>query len=110
MILFSQIISDYKDELIDQYANQFLPGHFKAINAMQICRTDDSLMMKTRCSNCRHEEYVPHSCGHRFCPHCQHHGSSRPFMVLTAFRLLSIKVNNGLNVNARNFYPSIILW
>lgn len=77
MILLSQIISDYKDELLDQYSGRLLPSHFKAINLMQNCRTDDSLMMKARCSECQHEDYFPHSCGHRFCPHCQHYESQQ---------------------------------
>lgn len=77
MILLSQIISDYKQKLLDQYGTQLLPSHLQAVNALQNCRTDESLMMKARCSECRHEEYFPHSCGHRFCPHCQHHESQQ---------------------------------
>ena len=35
--------------------------------------------MLVRCSNndCSHQTYIPHSCGHRNCPHCQHHESQQ---------------------------------
>ena len=35
--------------------------------------------MLARCSNaeCLNETYIPHSCGHRSCPHCQHHESQQ---------------------------------
>ena len=33
--------------------------------------------MQVRCTHCEHERLVPHSCGHRHCPHCQHHESQQ---------------------------------
>jgi hypothetical protein len=35
--------------------------------------------MLAQCSNhdCRQQTYIPHSCGHRSCPHCQNHESGR---------------------------------
>jgi len=29
--------------------------------------------MLARCTNCESQVYIPHSCGHRNCPHCQNH-------------------------------------
>jgi hypothetical protein len=33
--------------------------------------------MQVQCSECAHQKLVPHSCGHRHCPHCQHHESQQ---------------------------------
>lgn len=33
--------------------------------------------MQVQCSDCAHQMLVPHSCGHRHCPHCQHHESQQ---------------------------------
>jgi len=37
------------------------------------CRTADSPKMLAGCLACDHQTLVPHSCGHRNCPHCQAH-------------------------------------
>ena len=76
-MLLSEIIEEYKGELLDRYSAQLLPSHFNALNAMKDCRTQESLLMKARCGECQYEAYYPHSCGHRFCPHCQHHESQQ---------------------------------
>ncbi len=46
---------------------------------MKFCRSEFSPKMAVQCSNpdCRHIEYIPHSCGHRNCPHCQNHESGQ---------------------------------
>jgi len=44
---------------------------------MKVCRTDQSPMMLTQCGACDEQNYVPHSCGHRNCPHCQAHESQQ---------------------------------
>jgi hypothetical protein len=33
--------------------------------------------MQLRCNDCEQSRYAPHSCGHRHCPHCQHHQSQQ---------------------------------
>ena len=35
--------------------------------------------MLARCTNanCQRNTYIPHSCGHRNCPHCQNHESQQ---------------------------------
>jgi hypothetical protein len=33
--------------------------------------------MQARCLACEEQVLVPHSCGHRLCPHCQHHESQQ---------------------------------
>lgn len=44
---------------------------------MKLCRTQYSPVMKSHCDDCGHDDYIPHSCGHRSCPHCQHHESQQ---------------------------------
>jgi hypothetical protein len=44
---------------------------------MKHCRTQASPTMQVQCSECAHHKRVPHSCGHRHCPHCQHHESQQ---------------------------------
>jgi hypothetical protein len=34
-------------------------------------------MMRVACSDCDHQQLIPHSCGHRNCPHCKHHESQQ---------------------------------
>jgi hypothetical protein len=75
MILLSKLIGLFSDELYQQYGNLLLPGHKKALQAMRTCRTEGSPVFLARCSGCGTHATFPHSCGHRNCPHCQHHAS-----------------------------------
>jgi hypothetical protein len=54
-----------------------LPSHREALNAMAHCRTRMAPRMLAQCSGCEDQLTVPHSCGHRSCPHCQHFESQR---------------------------------
>lgn len=51
----------------------------QALSAIKQCRTQASPKMLSRCTDtgCAHQKLVPHSCGHRHCPHCQHHESQQ---------------------------------
>ena len=69
----SAIIKTYQNRFIQQYGGKMSAIHHKALAAMRICRTKQSPKMLTSCNECDHEVYVPHSCGHRNCPHCQAH-------------------------------------
>lgn len=75
MILLSSIISAFEDRFLDKYKDAVLPGHKKALWAMKKCRKEHGLHMLAQCTNddCRKHIYIPHSCGHRNCPHCQNH-------------------------------------
>ena len=59
--------------LRERYAGRLLPGHERALAAMQACRTEPSPVLVVHCAACGQCETLPHSCGHRSCPHCQHH-------------------------------------
>ena len=77
MMLLSTLIKLFSDELNRKHGNQLLPGHRKALGAMRTCRTDESPVFVAQCSDCETRVVCPHSCGHRSCPHCQHHDSQR---------------------------------
>ena len=77
MILLSSIISEFEADFLEQYSPTLLPSQKKALSAMKICRTQASPLILFSCSDCDHQRYVPHSCGHRHCPHCQHHESQQ---------------------------------
>jgi hypothetical protein len=77
MILLSTIIRLFEAAFLAQYQDSLLPSHRKALEAMKACRTSASPMMLAQCTDCDHQVLVPHSCGHRSCPHCQHHESQQ---------------------------------
>jgi len=75
MILLSSIINEFEDRFLAKYKTTILPGHRKALHAMKQCRKEHGPHMLARCTNqnCGKKIYIPHSCGHRNCPHCQNH-------------------------------------
>jgi hypothetical protein len=77
MISLSSIIQSFEHDFLTQYQHSILPSHRKALAVMKDCRSPRSLMMKTQCDDCNHTSFTPHSCGHRNCPHCQHHESQQ---------------------------------
>lgn len=77
MILLSELIEAFEPELLRHYGNRLLPSHTRALDAMRQCRTNTSPMMLTKCPACEVKALLPHSCGHRSCPHCQHVESQR---------------------------------
>jgi len=77
MIKLSSIIKTFEQSFITQYNHRLLPSHRKALAAMRDCRSKQSPKMLVACSDCEKQVYVPHSCGHRNCPHCQAHESQQ---------------------------------
>ena len=77
MIRLASIIDTFEADLLAQYRARLTPDHLHALAAMKRCRTQASPKMQTQCTACEHQALVPHSCGHRHCPHCQHHESQQ---------------------------------
>lgn len=77
MILLSSIIRTFATEFITLYQGAILPSHFKALTVMKKCRTSQSPVMLAQCDECEKHVFIPHSCGHRNCPHCQSHESQQ---------------------------------
>lgn len=44
---------------------------------MKLCRSSMAPRMLAQCSSCDEQRFVPHSCGHRNCPDCQHFESKQ---------------------------------
>ncbi len=78
MIALASIIERFESAFLDQYRGALLPSHRQALGAMKGCRSSTlALRMVARCDACGEQRLVPHSCGHRSCPHCQHHESQQ---------------------------------
>jgi hypothetical protein len=77
MILLSSIIQTFEAEFLASYQDSLLPSQRQALAAMKYCRTSQSPVMLAQCDDCDSQSFVPHSCGHRNCPHCQQHESQQ---------------------------------
>lgn len=75
MIALSELIERFEPALLERYAQRLLPSQMQALAAMKRCRTRFAPRMLAQCTACGEQRSVPHSCGHRACPHCQHHDS-----------------------------------
>lgn len=77
MIALSTLIERFGQAFLAQHAERALPSQRQALNAMKHCRSTQGPGMLTQCGDCGQTRVVPHSCGHRHCPHCQHFESQR---------------------------------
>ena len=77
MITLASIIEQFAPQYLAQYGAGMLPSQRQALAAMQNCRSTLGPCMLARCDDCGQQRLVPHSCGHRSCPHCQHFESQR---------------------------------
>ena len=75
MIRLASVIDTFEAAFVAQYRERLRPEHLHALTAMKLCRTQASAKMQLACPECPHRALVQHSCGHRHCPHCQHHES-----------------------------------
>jgi Putative transposase/Transposase zinc-binding domain len=77
MIRLATIIDTFETDFLAHYRPRLSSEHYRALAAMKQCRTQASPMLLVKCSGCEQHKLVPHSCGHRHCPHCQHHESQQ---------------------------------
>jgi hypothetical protein len=77
MIRLGSVIDSFEADFLAQYRHRLTSDHYRALAAMKHCRTQASPMMQVKCTGCAQQKLVPHSCGHRHCPHCQHHESQQ---------------------------------
>ena len=73
-MILSSIIETFEAEFLAHYSSR---GQRQALAAMKTCRSTHSPRMQLACDGCNEQRFVPHSCGHRFCPHCQAHESQQ---------------------------------
>ena len=72
----ASLLHQYQPELKSKYTDRLLPGHLRAMRALQRCRTPDAGQIQLQCTDCAETQSQPHSCGHRSCPKCQNHEAS----------------------------------
>jgi len=77
MIRLASIIKQYEKDFIKRYQRYLLPSHYKALGALKICRSEYNQKFLMKCDKCSNKVLVPHSCGHRHCPHCQNHETTQ---------------------------------
>lgn len=77
MITLASIIDQFGPDYLAQYGGFVLPSQRQALNVMKNCRTSLGPCLLAQCGDCGQQRLVPHSCGHRNCPHCQHFESQR---------------------------------
>jgi hypothetical protein len=77
MIRLIDILQRFESDFLQTYGTSLLPSQRRALSAFKHCRTRLSAQMRVQCEACFKIDYLPHSCGHRSCPHCQAHESQR---------------------------------
>jgi hypothetical protein len=77
MIALATLIERFGQAFLAQHGASALPSQRHALNALKHCRSTQGPGMLARCGDCGETRVVPHSCGHRNCPHCQHFESQR---------------------------------
>lgn len=77
MIALATVVERFESQLLQSHGQQLLPSQRRALSAMKRCRTSASRQMLVKCQDCEHRALIPHSCGHRLCPHCQSFESQR---------------------------------
>ena len=77
MITFAAVIEQFQGDFLRDYQGRLRPNQISALHTMKRCRTRYSPIMQVNCADCDYQTFVPHSCGHRNCPHCQHHESQQ---------------------------------
>jgi Transposase zinc-binding domain len=72
MIRLAELIASFFPDLEQKYGHRLLPSHRQALTAIGRCRTQALGTAAVHCQDCDSHEVFPLSCGHRFCPQCQH--------------------------------------
>ena len=68
----AEIIRQYAADYRQRYPLHCTPERAQALRAIQHCRSAMAPQLLATCSACDETRLIPHSCGHRSCPHCQH--------------------------------------
>lgn len=75
MIALAEVVQRFKGLLEQRYADQLLPGHRRALQAIEQCRQLSQDALTAQCPDCHYQLQLPRSCGHRSCPRCQQRDS-----------------------------------
>lgn len=69
----AEIIRQHAADYRQRYPQHCTPERAQALQAIQHCRSAMAPQLLAACTACDEQRLIPHSCGHRSCPHCQHH-------------------------------------
>ena len=106
MIRLAEIIRRHEADYRARYGQQLTPARGQALRAMQYCRSTMAPHLLAACPDCAERRLIPHSCGHRSCPHCQHHESEqwlerqRRLQVPAEYFLLTFTLPSELRILA----------
>lgn len=77
MIRLARVFEAFHNAFIEKYRDRLRSEHLGALAAIKHCRANVSPAFMLECATCEQRTLVPRSCGHRHCPHCQHHESQQ---------------------------------
>ena len=77
MIPLAEIIQRHEADYRARYSRHLTPERRQALQAIAHCRSTMAPHLLAACPDCLEHRLIPHSCGHRSCPHCQHHESEQ---------------------------------
>lgn len=70
MVPLADVLRRHWPEYQRQFGQQILPSHRRAVQSILDCRTRALGGEVYRCTDCRRDHFVYHSCHHRACPQC----------------------------------------
>lgn len=71
MSTLADVVRRFGPAYLERYGSTVLPSQRQAMTALAGCRSKLASQMLADCGQCGAQRLVPHSCGHRACPHCQ---------------------------------------
>ena len=104
----ADIFRQYGPAYRQKYASRMPSSHFKAMRAVEQCRTPALGGQVYRCSNCEQVQYSYHSCRNRHCPKCQNEKAQdwlekqQDLLLPVPYFLLTFTVPAGFNEVARS--------
>jgi hypothetical protein len=105
----ADIFRQYGPAYRQKYASRMPGNHFRAMRAIEQCRTEALGGQVYRCPNCEQVQYSYHSCRNRHCPKCQNEKAQawlvkqQDLLLPVPYFLLTFTVPAGFNVVARSY-------
>jgi hypothetical protein len=72
VIALAQVVRRFEADYRQRYPQHLSAERARALQAIKHCRSTLSAHLVAACPDCDARQLMPHSCGHRSCPHCQH--------------------------------------
>jgi putative transposase/transposase-like zinc-binding protein len=104
----ADIFRQYGPAYRQKYASRMPSFHFKAMRAIEQCRTPTLGGQVYRCPNCEQVQYSYHSCRNRHCPKCQNEKAQdwlvkqQGLLLPVPYFLLTFTLPAGFNEMARS--------